>query len=72
MRPPELILPPYMTAVEVADLIRTSPKAVYTMIERHQLPGVTRVGRRVLVRSQVLLNWLRDHDSMPSSEENRR
>jgi hypothetical protein len=28
------------------------------MIERHQLPGVVRIGRRVLVRSDELINWL--------------
>jgi hypothetical protein len=29
------------------------------MIERHQLPGVVRIGRRVLVREDALLDWLR-------------
>ena len=28
------------------------------MVERGQLPGVTRVGRRVLIRSADLLHWL--------------
>ena len=44
---------------EVADLLRTSRKAIYTMIERGQLPGVVRIGHRVLVREDVLLHWLR-------------
>jgi excisionase family DNA binding protein len=56
-----------LTPAEVAELLRTSPKAVYTMIERAQLPGVTRIGRRVLVRQDALLDWLRQK-STPSLE----
>jgi excisionase family DNA binding protein len=39
-----------LTADEVAELLRTSRKAVYAMVERGQLPGVRRVGRRLLGR----------------------
>ena len=49
------------------DLLRTSRKAIYTMIERAQLPGVARIGRRVLVREDALLDWLRQK-SAPSLE----
>jgi len=51
-------LPRYLTADEVASLLRTTRKAVYVMIERGTLPGVTRIGRRVLIRSNDLLDWL--------------
>ena len=51
--PPELL-----TASEVAVVLRTSRKAVYAMAERAQLPGVTRIGRRLLVRRDDLLSWL--------------
>lgn len=51
--------PFFLTTEEVADVLRTSRKAVYAMIERRQLPGVTRLGRRVLVRTDDLLDWLR-------------
>lgn len=64
-------LPVLLTVPETASLLRTSHKAVYTMIERGLLPGVTRVGRRVLVRSADLLDFL-DHNSAPSSRETRR
>ena len=37
------------TANEVAELLRTSRPAVYAMVERGQIPGVVRIGRRVLV-----------------------
>ncbi len=52
---------------EVADLIRTTPKAIYSMIERGQLPGVVRLGRRVRVRQDDLLDWLRQK-STPSQK----
>jgi excisionase family DNA binding protein len=56
-----------LTAHEVAAVLRTTRKAVYAMIERHQLPGVVRIGRRVLVRQDALLDWLRQK-STPSLE----
>ncbi len=61
-------LPIFLRVEEVAAVLRTSPKAIYTMIERHQLPGVTRVRRRVLVRRDLLLHWLRQ-ESAPSPKE---
>lgn len=64
-------LPLLLTVGETASILRTSPKAIYTMIERGHLPGVTRVGRRVLVRSADLLDFL-DHNSAPSPQETRR
>jgi hypothetical protein len=41
------------------------------MIERGLLPGITRIGRRVLVRSTDLLDFL-DHNRTPSPQEYRR
>lgn len=46
------------TPDEVAELLRTTRKAVYAMAERGHLPGVTRIGRRLLVREDELLGWL--------------
>ena len=60
-------LPALLTSGEVATLLRTTRKAVYAMVERRQLPGVVRLGRRVLFREQALVNWLRQK-SAPSSE----
>ena len=51
-------LPILLTVPEVAELLRTSRKAIYAMVERGLLPGVVRVGRRVLVRSAELVNSL--------------
>lgn len=50
-----------------AHVLRTSRKAIYTMVERRQLPGIVRLGRRVLVRQDALLDWLRQK-STPSLE----
>ena len=46
------------TVTDVAGWLRTTPKAIYTMVERGQLPGVVRVGRRVLFDESELLDWL--------------
>ncbi len=50
--------PLLLTVDEAAHLLRTTRKAVYALIERQQIPGVIRLGRRVLVRSDELLDWL--------------
>ena len=61
-------LPLLITADEAATLLRTTRRAIYIMVERRQLPGVTRIGRRVLFRSADLLDWL-DQKRAPSPEE---
>jgi excisionase family DNA binding protein len=47
-----------LTPNEVAALLRTTRKAVYAKTERGQLPGVTRIGRRLLFHRDMLLHWL--------------
>ena len=59
-----------LTADEVGALLRLSRKAVYAMIERRQLPGVIRIGRRVRVRQTTLLEWLLQ-EGAPSLEVQR-
>lgn len=51
-------LPIFLKPDEVADLLRTTRTAVYVMIERRKLPGVRKIGKRILVRSAVLLKWI--------------
>lgn len=66
--PTTLGLPVLFTVDEAADLLRTTRRAVYVMAERDQLPGLTRIGRRMLVRSCDLLHWL-DAKRVQSSRE---
>ena len=49
---------PLMTPDEVARVLRTSRGAVYKMQERGQLPGVRRIGRRLLFDRATLLDWM--------------
>lgn len=57
-------VPTLLTAAQVATLLCTSRKAIYAMIERVQLPGVIRIGRRVLIREDALVNWLRQKSTV--------
>jgi excisionase family DNA binding protein len=54
-----------MTVAETAALLRTTPKAVYTLAERGLLPGIVRLGRRVLIDRGKLLRAL-DKGLQPS------
>ncbi|MBI4262919.1 MAG: helix-turn-helix domain-containing protein [Acidobacteria bacterium] len=59
------MLPMLLTVDEAADLLRTTRRAIYAMIERRQLPGVIRIRRRVLLRADELVHWL-DQKRAPS------
>jgi excisionase family DNA binding protein len=50
---------PVLTAQEVADLyLRTTRKAVYALVQKGQVPGALRIGRRLLFRRDMLLAWI--------------
>jgi len=65
-------LPQLDTVADVAAMLRTTPKAIYTMVERGQIPGVFRIGRRVLFRRDALLQWLSERSGAPSPDGDRR
>ena len=58
-------MPLILTVDDLAAVLRKTQKVVYIMAERNQLPGVVRIGRRVLFRLDALLDWLRQK-SAPS------
>lgn len=60
--------PLLLTVPEAAHLLRTSIRGVYAMVERRQLPGVVRIRRRVLFRTDALLDWV-DQKSAPLPKE---
>lgn len=60
--------PVLLTVDEAAALLRTTRKAMYAMVERHQIPGVIRIRRRLLFRAADLLNWI-DQKCAPSPKE---
>lgn len=63
--------PALLTTAEIAAVLRTTQKAIYAMVERGQLPGIVRIGRRVLVRQDALLHWLsqKSQASLPESDK---
>lgn len=64
-------LPYLLTVGEAARMLRTTRSAVYTLVQRGALPGVTRIGRRLLVRRDDLVAWV-ERSRAPSPEEARR
>lgn len=52
-------LPFLLDARDVAAVLRTTRKGAYALIARGRIPGVIRIGRRVLVRRDALLDWVR-------------
>jgi excisionase family DNA binding protein len=54
-------VPTLLRASEVATLLCTSQKAIYAMVERGQLPRIVRIGRRLLIREDALIDWLRQN-----------
>jgi excisionase family DNA binding protein len=61
-------LPILLTVDDAAELLRTTNRAIYAMVERKQLPGIIRIRRRVLFRADDLLDWL-DQKRAPSLKE---
>lgn len=47
-----------LTVKEAATFLRTSPDAIYARVERGQLPGVVRDGRRLLFRAVDLRRYV--------------
>lgn len=65
-------LPLLLTPDEAALLLRTSRKAVYSLAERGQIPGVVRIGRRLLIERDPLVSWLHRSRAASPKEVSRR
>jgi predicted DNA-binding transcriptional regulator AlpA len=63
----ERLVPKLLTVPEVAKILRTTAKAIYTMVERRLLPGVVRLRGRLFVDQAVLVDWI-DEGRAPSAE----
>jgi excisionase family DNA binding protein len=63
--------PALMTVDETAELLRTTRKAIYALVERGQLAGVRHLGRRVLIDRDELLSSLAEQRA-PSPERSGR
>lgn len=64
-------LPIFLTVEEVALLLRTTKKSIYNMAERGQLPGATRIGIRLLISRDNLLQWLIERRTLSPKGERR-
>ena len=53
-------LPSLLTPEEVAHVLRTSRRAIYSRMARGQIPGVVRDGRRRLILRDELLKYLHE------------
>lgn len=59
--PAAQVLPELLTAVEVAQYLRTTRTAIYAMAGKGQLPGVVHLGRRVLFRRDRLVQFISEN-----------
>ncbi|MEX1362296.1 MAG: helix-turn-helix domain-containing protein [Nannocystaceae bacterium] len=62
-------LPRFLTIDEVADLLRTSRRAIYAQIRRGAFPGVIRLSRRLLVERGALVEWLNSKRAVSLTNE---
>ena len=51
-------LPPLVPVARAADLLGVSRSTAYELARTNQLPGVTKLGSRFVVRTAVLSRWL--------------
>jgi excisionase family DNA binding protein len=64
-------MPMLLTVDDAAEVLRTTKRAIYAMVERRQLPGIIRIGRRVLFRGDLLLHWLNQKSASSLRSEQR-
>ena len=62
-------LPELLTGEEVATALRTSRRAIYAMAAKGHLPGVVRLGRRVLFRRDRLVQFISENSVASPGEK---
>jgi excisionase family DNA binding protein len=60
----------FVTADELAEILRTTRISIYAKASRGQLPGVVRIGRRILFSRDALIHFL-DQNRAPSPQRSR-
>jgi len=60
--------PPLLTVDDAAELLRTTRKGIYNMNDRGLLPGVIRIGKRLLIDRDQLLKSLRQKSASSPKE----
>jgi excisionase family DNA binding protein len=55
------------TAQEVGRLLKTPTASVYAALRSGELPGIVRIGRKVLVSKVALNTWLAGEKTTPES-----
>ena len=64
-------LPLLLTVEEAADLLRTTPKAIYSLHARRRLQGARRFGKRLLIHRDELLGSLTEVGALSLRSEKR-
>ena len=62
---------PYLLTVDelARDYLRTSRKGVWRMAQRGRIPGVVKVGRRLLFRRDRVVRWLSENGASSPGDE---
>jgi excisionase family DNA binding protein len=56
-----------ITISEAADAIRVSRRHLQTLLKKGDGPPVVRLGRRMIIRSEALRQWLAERESLHAS-----
>ena len=52
-------MPTFITVDELAKLLRLNRNTTYEAVQRGEIPGVTRIGRRIRICRDTVVRWLR-------------
>ncbi len=52
-------LPTFLTVDELAKLLRVNRNTAYEAIQRGEIPGVNRIGRKIRICRSTVVEWLR-------------